>query len=136
MKLKLIFIGLLLILVSAHIATAEPIIIRADQTKDCLDYSLEYQVSNPEWGILLISDNYWFRGLGHYVNYQIDENKDLHIHDEMYNLDWSGRGWQYSGEYSFTYSHKYYHFFVNGNEPQRRVGFMKPNAMEVYNALP
>ena len=133
MKLKLINLGLLFILLAAHIATAAPTIIRSD-SKDCLTLSLEYQSENPEWGILLISDNYWFRGLGHYVNYQFDDDKDIHIHDEMYNLNWSGRGWQYSGEYSFTTGHQYYHFFID-ETPTRRFTFMKPNAMEVYNEL-
>ena len=135
MKLKWIILVLLLCLCAAHIATAEQPIIRAEQTKECLDYSLEYQSSNPEWGILLISDNYWFKGLGHYVNYQISAEKVLFIHDDMTGADYSAWGWQYNGEYSFTQYHKYYHFFVNGEEPTRRFRFMKPNAMEVYNAL-
>ena len=134
MKKSFLIIGFILLLLSVHIANAEQNIIRDDQQKECLDYALEYQSLNPEWSILLISDNYWFRGLGHYVNYQIDENKVLYIHDGMTGADYSAWGWQYNGEYSFTQYHQYYHLFVN-EEPQRRFRFMRPNAMEIYETL-
>ena len=106
--------------------------IRSD-IKDCLDYALEYQASNPDWGIVLVSRNTRFQGMGHFINYRIDENKDIHFHDEMYNLDYSARGWQYE---DYCSGCQYYYFYIDNEIPRKRFsGFKFSNAMEVYNEI-
>ena len=131
MKTRLIIIGLLLILVSANIASAEKYnIIRAEQ-KECLDYALEYQSNNPEWGIVLISKNPGFQGWGHYENFLIDENQILYLHDSKWNQTMGVGGWQYVENYPGV---DYYYFFINGEIPQRWFkGSKTSNALEVYH---
>ena len=132
MKLIHYILLLMFVLLSASIATADQNIIRAD-VKDCLDYAIEYQSSNPEWGIVLVSHNTRFQGMGHFVNYYIDVNKDIHFHDEMYQIDYSARGWQYE---DYCDGCEYYYFYIDGETPRKRfAGFKFSNSQEVFNEL-
>jgi len=102
----------------------------------CYDYSMERTKQNPEWGIVLISTNHRFEGykLGdnHFVNYKINDDKSLLIHDELILHEYTAHGWQHD-----THAFEYYHFYINGVIPTRSWArnALKPNAEAVYNEL-
>jgi hypothetical protein len=83
----------------------------------CYDYSVNFAKENPEWGIVTVSDNQWFHGITHMVNYQKINNETLLIHDGMWEMDYVIAGWQLQG---------YYHFWVN-ETPMRNYVVMWDN---------
>jgi len=46
----------------------------------CYDYAIDYARDNPEWGVVTISNNRYFYGVSHMVNYNIS-NGDLILLD-------------------------------------------------------
>jgi hypothetical protein len=87
----------------------------------CTDYSLDYQISHPDFGILTLSHNPLFRGVSHMVNYKIINNgKTLLIHDGLKNSDYRFDGWYKSDDY--------YHFWINGEKPVRTYSFLRDNS--------
>lgn len=96
---------------------------------------MHYSQDNPEWGMVVISDHPRFRGMNHVVNYQINEDKTLQIHDEYLGIDYVIREWEYD---SCTFD--YYHFYINGEKPTRYYNYrnrfhIRPNAEIVYNEV-
>ena len=96
----------------------------------CFDYSIEFTQQNPDWGLVVISDDSRFYGDNHLVDYKITDDKKLLIHDELSCIERSVTGWQY--EYTGL---DYYHFYINGEQPTRQYQNMLPNAEAVYNEL-
>jgi hypothetical protein len=89
---------------------------QADWT--CIDYSIDYAKQNPEWGIVTISNNQWFRGVTHAVNYQITEQGNLKIHDGLYDRNYVLYDWQ---------NIQFYHFWISGT-PSRNYKVLQDNS--------
>jgi len=102
----------------------------------CFDYSIKLNRVDPAWGIVLISHNPKFEGYAygdnHMVNYKINVDKSLLIHDELLQREYIVSGWEYDSD-----TFDYYHFYINGEVPTRTWtrNAIKPNAGVVYNAL-
>jgi len=98
----------------------------------CFDYAMHYSQDNPEWGVVLLSNNPRFKlyANNHYLNYKILDTGELNLYDVE-----SGRlsrhwGWQYD-----TVTFDYYHFYAFGETPTRQHSYKLPNAEAVYNAI-
>jgi hypothetical protein len=86
----------------------------------CYDHSVNFSKENPEWGMVTMSNNQWFRsnaGVSHMVNYHIIDNETLLIHDGLYKNDYVLASWQLQG---------YYHFWIN-ETPVRNYVVMQDN---------
>lgn len=84
----------------------------------CYDYSIDFARNNPEWGIVTMSDNPFFFGISHMVNYKIDGDL-MYVHDGLY-----GDNYIYSG---FEYSPEYFHFWDKNQTPLRTYIFLTDN---------
>lgn len=99
---------------------------------DCFDHSMNYSLHNPEWGMVCISSNKFFKGRNHVVNYQINySDNTLIIHDSLLENDYIIEGWEYD-----SCTHDYYHFYIDSERPTRYYNRgnlkIRPNAEEVY----
>ncbi len=113
--MRIINLFFLFLLVSP--ASAKLDIVRPD--KDlwvCVDYSTNYMRENPEWKCVSMSNNIYFKGISHVVNYQL-EGENLNIHDEMYGIDYTIEDYKNSGIC--------FHFWEN--EPIRNYKFLRVN---------
>lgn len=107
-KTKLKYFLLIFLLVMPASASFNPV--RSNKEAwTCYDYSLNFSENNPDWGIVCISNNRYFKGFSHMVNYKLLDNGSLLIHDGLYKSDYDFTGWECVG---------HYHFFIN--EPPRR----------------
>ncbi len=107
-KTKLKYIILIFLLIMPASASFNPI--RPNKEAwTCYDYALNFSESNPDWGIVTISDHPRFY-VSHVVNYQQVDNNTLRIHDGMYECDYMFSGWKNSG---------YYHFWPGNCTPRR-----------------
>lgn len=99
----------------------------------CFDYSMNYSLHNPSWGMVCISPHPRFLGTNHVVNYQINySDNTLIIHDGFLENDYAIEGWEYD---SCTFD--YYHFYIDSERPTRYYNrrnslHIRPNAEEVY----
>lgn len=121
------YISLLFIILLITPVQAVSIIPASKDYWTCYDYSVDYAKNNTEWGIVTMSDNQYFHGVSHMVNYKFGNNNSLMIHDGLYNLDYTLYVWQDCG--------KYMHFWDNSTTPQRYYKIMQDNRAETYNAL-
>lgn len=95
----------------------------------CFDYSTEYSRLYPEWGMVVKSDNSRFQGLNHLVNFKVNEDKSLTIHDELTQTEYTNLGWQLD-------PYVYYHFYyLDNDQPTRNYRYLIPNAEEFYATL-
>ena len=103
--------------------SATPYIVPNSQKLTCYDYSTNYHVEHLDWGRVTISNNPYFRGISHMVNYLVIDNETLKIHDGLYNADYVYSGWNDDG--------LYYHFWFNGSSPWRNYKFLYDNREEL-----
>lgn len=100
----------------------------------CFDHSMNYSLHNPSWGMVLISSNPHLLGMGHSVNYKINQSDGvLHIWDGFNQITQAREGWEYDSD-TFTY----YHFYIDGEKPTRWFNFcnklhIRPNAELVWS---
>jgi hypothetical protein len=86
----------------------------------CYDYSVNFAKENPEWGIVSMSTNMWFKGTSHMVNYKIIDGGDsLLIHDGLYRTEYEIYNFRYAG---------YYHFCFKNETPVRYYRVMRDNS--------
>jgi hypothetical protein len=85
----------------------------------CYDWAVWYNSENPEWKIVTISEQRFFYGVSHMVNYQL-EGENLIIHDEFYKLDYT--------IYDYKNSGLYFHFWQNEQTPVRNYKFLRANS--------
>ena len=113
--------------------TTQPIkyLNRVDQWT-CYDYSVEFNKQNPEWGLVVLSDKMSFQGECHIVNYRINEDKILTLHDEWNQIEYNYTGWELTDDIC---SPDHFHFFHSGELPRRSWRMLRPNAGAVYDAL-
>lgn len=109
----------MLILLFISPAQAVQVIPKAQDDFTCFDYSIAYAKENPDWGIVTISDNQWFWGLSHMVNYQFTENNTLMIHDGLYQYDYELYDWQ---------GVQFYHFWLENEIPCRDYKVLQDNS--------
>lgn len=83
----------------------------------CYDYALNFSENNPDWGTVGLSDNRYFKGYGHLVNYKYINNNTLLIHDEANGCEYRYVNWQLDG---------YFHFFIN-ETPRRHYKWLVDN---------
>lgn len=106
----------------------EPVFLDRVDGWTCFDYTVEYNRQYPEWDMVVISDNQWFQGTNHLVNYKINEDRTLLIHDEYLLIEYEIGGWEYDdGPFD------YYHFYINNETPSRNYRYLTPNAEKVYS---
>jgi len=75
----------------------------------CYDHALNFSENNPDWGIVCMSNNRYFKGVSHFVNYKYISDDVLLIHDNFFGIEYKYLKWGGDG---------YYHFYIN--EPPRR----------------
>lgn len=86
----------------------------------CYDYSVNYSEQNPDWGVVTLSPNQWFRGqenVNHIVNYRFVDENIVEIHDGFWGIDY---------ELNLTERENYYHFWTEGT-PTRRWMVLQDN---------
>lgn len=97
----------------------------------CFQYSMAFQDKNPEWGVMVITqhDNPRFQGndIGdnHIINYIINDDKSIMIHDEMECAEYTQHGW--------IYESNNWHFFMG--EPHERWEELRDNKEMMWDAL-
>lgn len=84
----------------------------------CVDYSTDFTNNNPDWGIVTISNNQYFHGVSHMVNYKVMDSESIEIHDGMYEYDYELHDWKNDG--------RFYHFWIN-EKPVRNYRFLWDN---------
>jgi len=99
------------------ISKAEPVIRENKERWVCYDHSVNYEKLNPEWDCVTISQNQYFRGISHMVNYKLDRD-NLTIHDEFNNINYTIPNYKTSGYY--------FHFWRN-DTPVRNYKIMRCN---------
>ena len=109
---------LIVLLSCAVITRAEPVIIENRNSWTCYDWSTQFKEDNPEWGILTMSNNIYFKGVSHMVNYQLRGN-DLLIHDQLYQWDYT--------IYNYSTSGICFHFWGENETPVRTYKFLRVN---------
>ena len=134
-RIFLFFVLFLVVGIGGASAGQYDYVVPPEDLWSCFDYAMHYSQENPEWGMVVISTHSQFIGMNRVVNYQINEDKTLLIHDEFLNNDYMVKGWEFD---SCTFD--YYYFYVDGEKPTRRYNFrnkyhIKPNAEDIYNAL-
>jgi hypothetical protein len=107
-------------------ATDPKVIEKKQASWTCFDYSMAFAEENPEWGIVTISQNMYFFGASHMVNYKLDKNNSriMYVHDGLYKADYEFGGWQDDG---------FYHFWTENEKPVRSYRFLRDNRGEVLN---
>jgi len=88
----------------------------------CYDHALNFSENNPDWGVVCMSQNRYFKGVSHFVNYQILNENDILIHDDLNN-----------GEYTI-YNFKmigFFHFYIDDERPRRIYRWMSDNTEKV-----
>lgn len=116
--MKLFTISMLILLFISP-AQAVQVIPKTQDDFTCFDYSIAYAKENPDWGIVTISNNQWFRGVSHMVNYQFTENNTLMIHDGLYQYDYELYDWQGA---------HFYHFWLENETPCRNYKVLQDNS--------
>lgn len=97
----------------------------------CGEYSMAFQKENPEWGFLIITqpDNPRFQGhdIGdnHIVNYIINDDKSITIHDEQMMAEYKQSGWINEPDN--------WHFVIG--EPVKTWDELRDNKEEIWDAL-
>jgi len=104
-------------------------------TWTCFDYSMNYSHHNPEWGMVVMSDNKYLSGKNHVVNYMISSEGYLLIHDGLLNINYLIKGWEYDSEGDTL---DFYHFYIDSEKPTRHYNranplHIRPNAEEVWS---
>lgn len=118
MRKLLIFITLVTFLLVSP-AKAGFDIVRPDKSLwVCVDYSVSFERNNTAWDCVTISENQYFKGVSHMVNYQVD-GENLTIHDGMYGYDYT--------IYNYVDSGLFFHFWKD-QEPIRNYKFLRANS--------
>ena len=85
----------------------------------CYDHAVNFNKENPDWGIVTLSTNQWFRGQCHIVNYRFVDNETLLIHDCGNGDEYPIVNWQLN-------DHEFYHFWTEGT-PTRHWTVLQDN---------
>jgi len=101
MKLKYFLLIFLLIMPAS--ASFNPIR-ENKEAWTCYDHALNFSENNPDWGVVCMSQNRYFKGVSHFVNYKYISENELLIHDETTESEYLVANWGALG---------YYHFFIN-----------------------
>ena len=112
---KRIIIAMVLfcLLCAVGIASAEVSIVPvSNESWTCYDYSVNLANDDPTWGVLLIGDNRFFRGVSHFVNYKLIDGDTVFVHDGLYDVEYNITDWQFTDI-------SCYHFYVDGEHPNR-----------------
>lgn len=115
--MKIINCLLVFILLIGNCSAVE-IIPKSKESYTCYDYSVEFREQNPDWGIVTISNNKYFYGISHMVNYQLMDDGTLKIHDGLYKYDYVYEGWERVD---------YYHFWGDDEIPKWNYRFLWDN---------
>ena len=122
MKTLFCAIVFLLLISPVNAVSVKPV---AEESYTCYDYSVAYAREHPDWGIVTMSDNQYFRGVSHMVNYQLTESGSLNIHDGLYKTDYTCYEWQ---------GYKFYHFWTEGT-PIRNYKVLQDNSYIYENKV-
>jgi len=115
-KLIIIFIILALLILPAD-ASFNPI--RPNKNAwTCYDHTLNFSENNPDWGVVCMSNNRFFKGMNHIVNYKKIDNNTLLVHDYLEPCDYYYQNWKMDG---------YYHFYIN-ETPRRYYKHLTDNS--------
>jgi hypothetical protein len=98
---------------------AVQILPKSQEDWNCVDYSLDFAKQNPDWGIVTLSNNQYFKGVSHMVNYQFTEENDLKIHDGLYQMNYTLYEWQGA---------QFYHFWLPNETPCRNYRTLQDNS--------
>lgn len=90
-----------------------------DKLQTCYDYAVNFSATHPDWGCVTISQNKYFKGISHMVNYQVLVGGGLLIHDGMNNADYATYGWRNCNQF--------YHFWLC-TRPVRNYLFLQDNS--------
>jgi len=97
---------ILLIFLTGSVSSASAIeVVPSEKPQTCYDYAVHYSMTNPDWGLVVISRNQFFRGPSHMVNYKVLPDSDLLIHDESIKKDYVMHEWRNSN--------LFYHFLLD-----------------------
>jgi hypothetical protein len=124
MPCTIIFL-LIFLIVSVHSSSAIEVV-PSENFKTCYDYAVKYSATNPDWGLVVISRNQFFRGPSHMLNYKVLPDGDLLIHDESIKKDYVMHEWKNSN--------LFYHFLL-GERPVRNYWFLQDNS-QLIGAIP
>ena len=100
------------------LSSASPCIVENRAAWVCYEHSVNYEKLNPSWDCITISQNRYFKGVSHMVNYQL-EGENLNIHDEFYGLDYT--------IYDYKNSGFYFHFWLDV-KPVKNYRFLWDNS--------
>jgi hypothetical protein len=109
-----------LIFLIGSVSSASAIeIVPSEKLQTCYDYAVNYSTTHPDWGLVTISRNQFFRGPSHMVNYKVLTDGGLLIHDESIKADYIMHEWRNSN--------LFYHFWL-GMRPVRNYMFLQDNS--------
>jgi hypothetical protein len=112
---KLLLLGIIILL---SINPSSAVEIRENKEAwTCYDNSINYEKLNG-WDCVTISENQYFKGVSHMVNYQL-EGENLIIHDELYKMDYT--------IYDYKNSGLFFHFWFDV-KPVRNYKFLWDNS--------
>ncbi len=114
-----IIIVLLIFLIGSVSSTSAIEVVPSKKLQTCYDYAVNYSMTNPDWGLVVISRNQLFRGPSHMVNYKVLPDGDLLIHDESIK--------KYYVMHEWRNSNLFYHFLL-GERPVRNYIVLKDNS--------
>jgi hypothetical protein len=89
----------------------------------CFDYSTHFAAENSDWGIVTMSQNQWFRGVSHMVNYKNVTADSMEIHDGLYGQNYTLYDWQDQK--------MFFHFWKKESMPVRNYRVMQDNRYEI-----
>jgi hypothetical protein len=85
----------------------------------CYDHAINFARENPEWGVVVESENHLFRGEAHMLNYNI--SKPEHMYDATTETT------VYYNNLK-NYHNKFFKFYTNTNQtPLRQYSFITDN---------
>lgn len=114
-----IIMGLLISLIGSVSSASAIEVVPSENSKTCYDYAVNYSATNPDWGLVVISRNQFFRGPSHMVNYKVLPDGDLLIHDESIKKEYVMHEWRNSN--------LFYHFLL-GERPVRNYWVLQDNS--------
>ena len=119
-----ILAGILLAGILVFPSSAAPCIVpRTEDSYVCYDYSVNFMQHNPDWGCVTMSDQRFFYGVSHMVNFKIGDNNSIDIHDGMWGLNYTIE--------NIHNNTRYYHFWPKNSTPIRTYKFLRDNRNEL-----